>query len=265
MESNPEVGNPKELNAEQIDDEKLELDLLQLNRYLAGLKKDRQQTEKDARILRDRNRVLSQEENKVVRKYEQETKNQENIDRIRVKVLQDKEMMEESKKKKNEKLEEQKIKNNNLKSGIDNTMKNWRPTLTLKNKNHADLIVKERNRIKNAIKINKERQDNENKEIREAVQQDYVNYLEQKKIEEKQRKLELKKKYEEMIQKELEMKNKWEEKIVEQKEKNDEILKRIKDYNDNLIGNKHYSVSVKKLSKRNTTANLKTRKDKKGI
>lgn len=249
MKSSP---NPEEQQIEE--DEKLEGDLEQLNRYLSGLKKDRQQTEKENRILSDRTRILNQEENKAAKKFEIETKNQENFDRIRVRVLQDKEMMEAKKKKDEANLEEQKIKNYNLKSDIDNTMKNWRPTLTLKNKTKGDLIVKERSRIRNAIRANKEKKDNINKEIINSVQQGHALFEENKKIQERQKKLELKKKIEEQIQKELELKNSLEEKISERKAKNEAILKRIKDYHDNTagVGTKHYSMSVKKFSKRSS-------------
>lgn len=264
-ESDPQQQQPQLENQEEEEDneENLDSDLLQLNLYLAGLKKDRRQTEKDARILRDRHKILNQEENKAAKKYEQETKNQENMDKIRVRVLQDKEMMEANRKKKHEKLQEQKLKNNNLKSNIDNTMKSWRPCLTQKNKTHADLLFKERCQIKQAIRLNKEKKDNKNKEMRDAILFDHSNFLEQKKLEEKQRKKDLIKKYKEMITQELFMRDKLEEKINQQKEKNNEILKRIKDYNDNMIGNnKHYSVSVKKISKRNTTNNLKKKEEK---
>ena len=71
MQSNPKVEKEKESESVKDKENKevyLEDSIEQLNKYLSDLKKDRQRTEKDEKLLNYRNKILNMEEVKVAKK-----------------------------------------------------------------------------------------------------------------------------------------------------------------------------------------------------
>ncbi len=233
MKSNKK--NEKEEGSAKPQDSKedfIEDSIEQLNKYLSDLKKDRQRTEKDERLLQYRNNILNMEENKAAKKLENAAKNQEKKDKIRVNINKDKKVMLEKKKSDLANLEKQKNKNSNMKNEIDNSLKNWKINVTRKNKNEADKIKEERNQIQNLINETREKNINLNKEMHDSVQLDHLQVAEQKRYEDYLKKLQLKKEIEEEIQKELALKNELDLKINEHQKKNQAIVDRIKNYND---------------------------------
>ena len=210
----------------------LEDSIEQLNKYLSDLKKDRQRTEKDEKLLNYRNKVLNMEENKVAKKVENVQKNQEKKEKIRVNINNDKKIMQEKKKNDLINLQKQRTKNSNIKSEIDKSLKNWKINITRKNKDEADKIKEERNQIRNLINETREKNNNFNKEMHDSVQLSHLQVAEQKRMEEYQKKLLLKKEIEEEIQKELALKNQLEERINIHQKKNQEIVDRIKNFHE---------------------------------
>ena len=227
--------NNKEQESTRDKDNKEELledSIEQLNKYLSDLKKDRQRTEKDQQLLNYRNKILNYEESKAAKKLELVAKNQEKKEKIRVNIDKDKKIMQDKKKNDMAKLEKQKSKNSTMKTEIDKSLKNWKPNVAKKNKGEADKVKEEREQIKSLINETKEKNNNLNKDMHDSVQLSHLQKAEQKRMEDYQKKLQLKKEIEEQIQKELALKNQLEGKINEQQKKNQEIMDRIKNYND---------------------------------
>jgi hypothetical protein len=233
MESNKKIEKNQESAKKQENKEGyIEDSIEQLNKYLSDLKKDRQRTEKDERLLQYRNNILNMEENKAAKKLELAAKNQEKMEKIRVNMDKDKRMMLEKKKSDLINLEKQKNKNTNMKIKINNSLKSWKSNVTKKNKNEADKIKEERNQIRNLINETKEKNNNFNKEMHDSVQLNHLQFAEQKRYEDYLKKLQLKKEIEEQIQKELALKSELDLKIDEHQKKNQEIINRIKSFND---------------------------------
>ena len=256
MQSNPKVEKEVEsVKDKENNDIFLEDSIEQLNKYLSDLKKDRQRTEKDEKLLNYRNKVLNMEENKVAKKLENVQKHQEKKEKIRVNINHDKKIMQEKKKNDLINLERQRTKNSTIKSEIDKSLKNWKINLSKKNKDEADKIKKERNQIRSLINETKERNNNFNREMHDSVQLGHLQVAEQKRMEEYQKKLLLKREIEEEIQKELALKNQLEERINVHQKKNREIADRIKNFH----------VINPKSSQRNFYRKSKTPKNPKKI
>ena len=226
-EKDQESAKDKENKDDFIEDS-----IEKLNKYLSSLKKDRQRTERDEKMRKYRNNILNMEENKASKKLEIATKKIEKKEKIRINMSYDKKKMQEKKKNDLINLEKQKNKNSNLKNDIDQSLKNWKIRVTRKNKEEADKIKEERNHIQNLINETKERNNIFNKEMHDSVQLNHLQMAEQKRMEDYEKKLQLKREIEEQIQKELALKNELEEKINEHQKKNEEIMNRIKDYNE---------------------------------
>ena len=234
MQSNQKVEKEaqsvkdKASNNEEFLDDSIE----QLNRYLSDLKKDRQRTEKDEKLLNYRNRILNMEESKAAKKLELVAKNQEKKERIRVNMKNDKKIMQQKRQNDLINLEKQKNKNSTIKNEIDKSLKNWKKNVTKKNKNEADKIKEERNQIRTLINETKEKNNNFNKEMHDSVQLSHLQIEERKRNEEYQKKLKLKREIEEQIQKELALKSEIESRINQHQKNNQEIVDRIKNYNE---------------------------------
>ena len=227
VEKEPESARDKVNNQEFIEDS-----IEQLNKYLSDLKKDRQRTEKDEKLLNYRNKILNMEENKAAKKLELVAKNQEKKKIIRVNMNKDRKIMEDKKRSDLINLEKQKNKNSNLKNKIDISLKNWKTNVSKKNKDEADKIKEERNQIRSLINETKEKNNNFNKEMHDSVQLNHLQFAEQKRYEDYLKKLQLKKEIEEQIQKELALKSELDLKIDEHQRKNQEIINRIKSFNN---------------------------------
>ena len=256
MEKEPESARDKVNNEEFIEDS-----IEQLNKYLSDLKKDRQRTEKDEKLLNYRNKILNMEENKAAKKLELVAKNQEKKQKIRVNMNKDRKIMEDKKRNDLINLEKQKNKNSNLKNKIDISLKNWKTNVSKKNKDEADKIKEERNQIRSIINETKEKNNNINKEMHDSVQLSHLQIAEQKRNEEFQKKLKLKREIEEQIQKELALKNELELKINEQQKKNQEIIERLRNYNESSANNSQRNFK-NRISKTPKKLNIKIEKKK---
>ena len=84
--------------------------------------------------------------------------------------------------------------------------------------------------------------------MHDSVQLNHLQIAEQKRNEEYQKKLKLKREIEEQIQKELALKNELELKINNQQKKNQEIIDRLKNYNDNTAKNTQRNVPKRKAT-----------------
>ena len=191
MQSNQNVEKEAESARDKAsnNEEYLEDSIEQLNKYLADLKRDRQKSEKDEKLLNYRNKILNMEENKISKKLELVAKNQEKKEKIRVNMNKDKKIMQEKKKNDLVDLEKQKNKNYNMKNEIDKSLKSWKNNVSKKNKDEAEKIKEERNQIRNLINETKERNTNFNKEMHDSVQLSHLQMAEQKRNEEYQKKL----------------------------------------------------------------------------
>ena len=250
MQSNKKAEKePDSAKKQENKDDFIEDSIEQLNKYLSDLKKDRQRTEKDERLLQYRNNILNMEENKAAKKLELAAKNQEKKDQIRVNIDNDKKIMLAKRKSDLDKLERQKSKNSTMKNEIDKSLKSWKINVTKKNKDEADKIKEERTQIRSLINETKEKNTNFNKEMHDTVQMNHLQAAEQKRYEDYLKKVQLKKEIEEQIQKELALKNELDLRINEHQKKNQEILDRIKSFNDTNPKNSQRSY----VSKNNKT------------
>ena len=162
----------------------------------------------------------------------------------------DKKIMQEKKQNDLINLQKQKSKNSTIKNEIDKSLKTWKKNITKKNKNEADKLKEERNQIRTIINETKEKNNNFNKEMHDSVQLSHLQIAEQKRNEEYQKKLQLKREIEEQIQKELALKSELESKINQQQKKNQEIIDRIKNYNDINSQNsqRNYNINISPIN-----------------
>ena len=210
---------------------KINRDIDSLNKFLLEIKRNRRYSEKIETQLSKRKQILNNEEIKIEKHQEIATKLKESKEKIKVNLIKNKEILE--KKKQNDKinLERQKTKNNQIKQGIDNSLKSWKNNLKTKNKEEADKIKEERKLIENIKNIEKKEVKNYKRQKHDLIIMDHLQNEEKKKNEEKKRKLQIKKQLENKIKKEIDLKQLLDDKINRRNKENDEIVKRIKDYN----------------------------------
>lgn len=191
----------------------------------------------DLKLMKTDIMSLTQNENKTLWQKKYSSFKSQKEQKIRVNMNKDRKIMEDKKRNDLINLEKQKNKNSNLKNKIDISLKNWKTNVSKKNKDEADKIKEERNQIRSLINETKEKNSNINKEMHDFVQLSHLQIAEQKRNEEYQKKLKLKREIEEQIQKELALKNELELKINDQQKKNQEIIERLRNYNESSANN----------------------------
>ena len=209
----------------------IDLDIDSLNKYLSEIKRNRRNSEKIERQLSKRKLLLNKEEIKAEKHMKLEEKNKINKEKIKVNLLKDKELLEKKKKADEMHLERQKSKNSIIKQEIDNSLKNWKNNVKTKNKEEADRVKEERKIIEIIKDCEKKDIKNNNRKKHDLIIWDHLQGEEKKKIDEKQRKLQIKKQLEDKIQKEIDLKQLFDNKIIRRNKENEEIIKRIKDFN----------------------------------
>lgn len=242
MESKEEdkkiVDNVSQNEKEDIKKDDIDNSIEELNRYLSELKKARQTTEKDERVLAYRKKILNYEENRAAKKIENDLIKNKNKQRIRVNMKKDKDIIEEKKKTDIKNLAKVKTKIEISKKDIENSLKNWKPNVTKKNKIDADKTKEERKEIEDFISKTKDSHNNQNKKKHDLVQFDRLQKEEQKKEDIYQKKLKMKQDLEDAIKKELKLKTTLENKITVHKKHNEELLQRLKEHNNNINSNR---------------------------
>lgn len=235
------MESPQEKKSESIENENIagnpqevDEDLDKLTKILADLQKDRKESEKNEKILNNRNRILNHNEAKASKKLELENRNKENIERIRVNVLSNKERVEINKKKKAEHLKEQHKKIVGEYENSKKVLSEVRPNVIKRNKKDGEKAKNDRTEMEKIVDEKKQKFFEQRKGVHDLVQLEREQGLEKRKSDEMKKKLLLKKQLEEKIQKEIELKNALDMKISSQQKKNEEIQKRIQDINDNM-------------------------------
>lgn len=216
-------------------------DLETLNKFLFELRKKRRNSEKFEKQLSKRRRILNNEESKCSKRYEIIEKNKENKEKIKVNLLRNKELLEMKKRKDEINLEKQKTKNTTLKTEINNSLKNWKTNVKNKNKEGADKLKEERKIIENIKVSGKKDILNMNRKKHDLIMYNHLQNEEKRKIEEYKKKVRIKNMLERKIQKEIDLKQYFDNKIDKQNKENDELLKRIKDFNPQFQIVKTYS------------------------
>lgn len=225
------------------------------------MKRDRLKSQKDEQLLNNKMKLLSQEEKKVAKRLEADTKYQENVERIRVSVLKNKEMVEEAKRIKELQLEEQKMQNHQKMNEIRNSLRNWRTNLIEKRQNEGIKVKIEKNEIEKLIQIKKDENQLKNRLIHDKVQNDALLKEQKRKKEEYDKKLKMKKELEQKIKAEIEKKSKIDQNINNYQEKSIEIVQRINTLDIDLSTAK----SVTKHQRRPSYCNTSTSTTKKKL
>ena len=206
-------------------------DLEALNKCLLELRKKRRNSEKFEKQLSRRGRILNNEESKCSKRHELIAKSKENKEKIKVNLLRNKELLEMKKRKDEINLEKQKTKNITLKAEINNSLKNWKTNVKNKNKEGADKLKEERKIIENIKVSGKKDMLNINRKKHDLIINNHLQNEEKRKIEEYKKKVRIKNLLEIKIQKEIDLKQFFDNKIDRRNKENDEVLKRIKDFN----------------------------------
>ena len=209
----------------------IDIDIDSLNKYLSEIRRNLRNSEKIEDQLSKRKLILNNEEIRAEKLHKLDEKNKEFKEKIKVNLKKDKEILEKKKKTDEMTLELQKSKNNIMKQEIDTSLKNWKIKVKTKNKEEANKAKEKRKLIENIKKSEiKELKDN-NKKKHDLIILDQLKSEEKRKIGVKNRKMQIKKELECKIKKEMDLMQFLDEKINRQNKENDELLKRIKDFN----------------------------------
>ena len=154
--------------------------------------------------------------------------------------------MEERKEKNKVNLENKKSKVSSMKNEVNQSLQNWKKHIINKSMVESHKMKRDKNYIKNLINEKREQNQTLNKKLHDMVQTERLTAAGQKKNEEYQKRLQLKKDIEEQIQKEMELKNKLEEKIHVHQKKNQEIVDKINDINKRSKSQRHFKILKKK-------------------
>lgn len=136
----------------------------------AELKKEREKSERDEQILANKMKLLTKEEINLFKKQQLENQYKENFDKIRENNLQEKELLDQLKKKKEAELNYRKIKANQIKENKNIVLKTWRNNLSFQNQSEAQKVKLEKNKIQEIITLNKEEINFQKKYIHDKVQ-----------------------------------------------------------------------------------------------
>ena len=209
----------------------IDIDIDSLNKYLSEIRRNRRNSEKIEGQLSKRKLILNNEEIRAEKLQKLDEKNKEFKEKIKVNLKKDKEILEKKKKTDEMTLELQKSKNNIMKQEIDTSLKNWKIKVKTKNKEEANKAKEKRKLIENIKKSEIKELKNNNKKKHDFIILDQLKSEEKRKIGVKNRKMQIKKELECKIKKEMDLMQFLDEKINRQNKENDELLKRIKDFN----------------------------------
>ena len=199
--------------------------------------------------------LLTKEESKVSQKMVIINKYKENMERIRVNVLKNKEMVDEMKRFKELELENKKMKINDLRNKIKVTLSSSKDDLHDKKSKITSETKNEQKKCQEMIQNNKQFLSEQKKSLHDQVQMQQKLKEEKKKKEEQERKLKLKKELEEKIEKELKIKKLYDEKINNYQEESFKIVQRI-----NTLG---IDAASHTMSKKNSVLNTSSSSKKK--
>lgn len=169
----------------QLDIREIEKDLNKLRKQYSEMKRERKKSQKDEKLLSNKMGLLSKEEIKVYRRQQMHIYTQENMDKIKVNLLQDKERLNSVKRNRREQLNEKRKEISRRKSYINLTLKSWRSNLELCKKNEGQKTKEEQNEIQEKILLNKEAIRQRHQSLHDKVQ------MSQRTIEEKRKKEEV--------------------------------------------------------------------------
>ena len=229
MRTSQQEQREKELYDKKLA--KIDSDLDCLNKFLLEIKKKRKFSERMENQLSKRKKLLNKEEIKVGKQLKLVEKNKEFKEQIKVNLLKNKEILEKKKAEDERHLAKQKTKNNIMKNEIQNSLKNWKNNLKIKNKEGADKAKEERKIIDSITKSGKKDAIDKNRLKHDMIIYDHLQNEEKRKIEEKNKKMKIRCQLEDKIKREINLKKKYDDKINRTNKENDLILKRIKDYN----------------------------------
>jgi hypothetical protein len=166
------------------DDFEVDAGLFELRVKYNDMKKERIKSEKDALLLRNKIKMLTNEEVKVSKKEQKEKKDQEEIERIRLEILTEKDILDKLKKDKEDDVLLKKCQIIEMRENIRNALTTWRRNLQEKNKGELMKfkLLKAENEI--IIEMNKKEAEKKNKDICETVKIQKMTMSEKKKKEE---------------------------------------------------------------------------------
>lgn len=145
------------------------------------MKKERQRTEKDAELLGNKLKLLEAEEFKVMKKEEKDRKTQEELEKIRNDIMQEKELLNYNKLQKDKELSNKKNEINNMRNTIKTTLTSWRINLAEKNKGENLKLKIQKVENEQLIEINKKEHENKNRLIAEQIKVQKISSSEKKK------------------------------------------------------------------------------------
>ncbi len=210
---------------------KIDNDLDYLNKYLLEIKKKRKYSERMENQLSKRKKLLNKEEIKVGRQLKLEEKNKEIKEQIKVHLLRNKEILEKKKIADELYFKRQRTKNNIMKKEMENSLKSCKNILKTKKKEEADKTKEERKIIDSIAKSGKKDVIDKNRLKHDMIINDHLQNEEKRKIEEKNKKMKIRFELEDKIKREIYLKQKLDDKINRTNKENNEIIKRLKDYN----------------------------------
>lgn len=147
--------NQNNENDNQFDLGELEKTLNILRKKYIEMKRERLKNQRDEKLMSNKMRLLSKEEIKVARKQQMYMHTQENIDKIKVNLLQNKEKLDSLKLNKRELLKERKREISKRKNYINITLKSWRSNLEMCRKSECKKTKEKQNEIQEKILLNK--------------------------------------------------------------------------------------------------------------
>ena len=219
----------------------IDSELNELTRCLSEIKKERKKSKKDENLLHKRIRLLSNEEQRANRRQLLESRAEEKLEKIRLNILKDKAKLDETKLKHLKKLEAKKLKAIDIRNKVKYSNAQWRKNVKEKNLKATYNYRTIRKDIENLIEKDKNKDLEKKKLKHDKMQFEQLLENEKRKKEEMDKKLQLKKKLESQILQETKLKEIYDKKILEHQHKNEELIKRINEINENNDFNSNQS------------------------
>ena len=166
-------------------------ELANLRRELRMKIKERTKSQQETYMLQNKVKALKTEENRALKKIEQAKKNLSHIESVRKDMLASKIFYEENKAKKEKTFEEKKNEINEAKNKTQGFLKSWKISLAQKNHQDKMKLVNERRNIMRKINIEKQEEEEKNKQLCIKVKTSKINFVDKKQqlIEDKKKKM----------------------------------------------------------------------------
>lgn len=155
-------------------------ELLSLRKKLKEEMKKRNQTEKEQYKLKTRLKTLKMEEDKAWKKVETTKKVITTIENVRKNILSNKIQQEEFKNKKEKEFEDKRQAIINKQNQTKEFLKNWKANLAIKNHEEKLKLKTEKKKIERKVNIEKQEDEEKNKQLCIKVKSAKMNYLDNK-------------------------------------------------------------------------------------